>query len=478
MNKRRIECIFLFLFLSGLFVVRLFAASHLELSADEAYYFQWSKTLSFCYPDHPPMVAWLIRLGTTIAGETPVGVRLMSIVLGFGGGWITYLICLELRLSHSQSVLCAALENILLMPAVGALLVTPDVPLAFNWLLAILLLTKLYKRPSAQYIYMLVIPLGAACYSKHNGILLLFVIGLTCLSSQALRNYSKKVHLWVALLVYIALLLPWLLAEYQLGFPSIIHQSAHAYGALPGNDVPIYLFPIRWIELLLGQFSLLSPLVFIWCIRFLWTTPYRNSSYIPSVLGLLIPIGTTMLVAIFTHPEQNWASIGHPAAAIIAVVSVSRRPPNNKKYFWALGTVGALTTIVHLHAISPFLPLPPQRDPVMRLHGWKQLAMLSKQLPSVDAVVCDNYGVAAHLSWQLRDKSVHIPIVGINRSFQSPPPGYWLILDEIDDYGDYKLNVQCGTLTPLLPIPIYRNSELLRTIKVYRGFNCHVPEMQ
>ena len=48
-------------------------AALLPLSADEAYYWLWSKHLAAGYLDHPPAIAWLIRAGTMLFGDTRVG---------------------------------------------------------------------------------------------------------------------------------------------------------------------------------------------------------------------------------------------------------------------------------------------------------------------------------------------------------------------------------------------------------------------
>src|ERR1700761_4223881 len=70
-----------FLTILALVVLRLIAAAVTPLSFDEAYYWMWSKHLAGGYYDHPPMVALLIRAGTMLAGDTPLGVRLVSILL-------------------------------------------------------------------------------------------------------------------------------------------------------------------------------------------------------------------------------------------------------------------------------------------------------------------------------------------------------------------------------------------------------------
>src|SRR6201991_5312837 len=65
----------------ALVVLRLVAAAWTPLTFDEAYYWMWSKHLAGGYYDHPPMVAYVIRAGTLIAGDTEFGVRLVSILL-------------------------------------------------------------------------------------------------------------------------------------------------------------------------------------------------------------------------------------------------------------------------------------------------------------------------------------------------------------------------------------------------------------
>src|SRR3954468_23640527 len=65
----------------GLVALRLVAAALTPITFDEAYYWMWSKHLAGGYYDHPPLVALVIRLRTLIAGDTELGVRLVSILL-------------------------------------------------------------------------------------------------------------------------------------------------------------------------------------------------------------------------------------------------------------------------------------------------------------------------------------------------------------------------------------------------------------
>lgn len=62
--------------------LRMVLAAKLPLVADEAYYWEWSRHLAFGYFDHPPAIAWLIAFGTTIFGDTTLGVRFFPVLCG------------------------------------------------------------------------------------------------------------------------------------------------------------------------------------------------------------------------------------------------------------------------------------------------------------------------------------------------------------------------------------------------------------
>ncbi|MEI6857911.1 glycosyltransferase family 39 protein [Psychrilyobacter sp.] len=67
------------IFLVGITVLRLAIGSYLNLSDDEAYYLLWSRNLGMSYYDHPPLIAYLIRLITSIFGENNFSVRFVSV---------------------------------------------------------------------------------------------------------------------------------------------------------------------------------------------------------------------------------------------------------------------------------------------------------------------------------------------------------------------------------------------------------------
>jgi 4-amino-4-deoxy-L-arabinose transferase-like glycosyltransferase len=50
--------------------LRVIYANAFDLRNDEAYYWTWSKENVLSFLDHPPMIAWFIRFGTAIFGDT------------------------------------------------------------------------------------------------------------------------------------------------------------------------------------------------------------------------------------------------------------------------------------------------------------------------------------------------------------------------------------------------------------------------
>ena len=86
-----------------LLLLRGVMAAALPLSADEAYYWLWSLHPAFGYFDHPPMIAWLIRAGTFVLGDTPLGVRAAGMVLSLPATWFVWRIAAALILKDEDA---------------------------------------------------------------------------------------------------------------------------------------------------------------------------------------------------------------------------------------------------------------------------------------------------------------------------------------------------------------------------------------
>jgi len=74
----------LLLVIGGLTILRLFTASYTQLIPEEAYYWTYAQHPALSYFDHPPMVAWAVRAGTMVFGNTELGVRFVNFLAWIG----------------------------------------------------------------------------------------------------------------------------------------------------------------------------------------------------------------------------------------------------------------------------------------------------------------------------------------------------------------------------------------------------------
>jgi len=469
--------------IAGLTGLRLVLAAEIGLAPDEAYYWQWSSDLALTYPDHPPLVAWLIRLGTAIVGESSLGVRLMFVLTGIPAAILVYRIGRALELDPAMSAVSAVLATLLPAPAVASLLATPDTPLGLCWLVAALALARLASTAAPKNWYVLGCALGLGLLSKHTAVLLIPAVLLAVFLAQRIRADLRTVHPWLALVLALVIASPYLVAELGAESPSFALQLQHLSGDLPtGEATGLAAIPLRLGALIGGQLGLLTPLVALMVVVLLVRRRPLAPGWRVSVSLVLLPMLATAVAAIFVHPEQNWAALGHPLAALLAIGAVTlplRDGSTANRTAWSLSllfSVALLTGLVHWHATGPLLPLPADRDPVSRLRGWSGLAALDSELARSDAAVCDNYGLAAELAWHTRRVSSPPPIVGQDRA-HDPPGENWLLLEERNDWSGAELAVSCDAIEPIRELQLARDDgEPIRTIALSRGRGCRPAE--
>jgi dolichol-phosphate mannosyltransferase len=103
-----------------------------ELIHEEAYYWNYAQHLDIGYLDHPPMVAWIIHLGTMLFGDTEFGVRIGAFVCWLATAFFSYKLTYRI---FEKTVAINAVMLIATLPAffgVG-LLMTPDASLVACW---------------------------------------------------------------------------------------------------------------------------------------------------------------------------------------------------------------------------------------------------------------------------------------------------------------------------------------------------------
>ena len=133
-----------FLLAGGLFLLRTLYAPWCELFPEEAYYWNYAQHLDIGYLDHPPMVAWLIWLGTKTFGQGEWGVRIGALLCSLGTSFFTYRLTAVLSRDRRAAWTAAALVQGLPYFFMAGWLMTPDAPLTACWAATLYFLSRVF----------------------------------------------------------------------------------------------------------------------------------------------------------------------------------------------------------------------------------------------------------------------------------------------------------------------------------------------
>jgi hypothetical protein len=299
--------------------LRLVAAAFTPLTFDEAYYWMWSKHLAGGYYDHPPMVALVIRAGTLIAGDTELGVRLVSILLALPMSFAVYQAAAILLGGTRVAATAAILLNVTLMAAVGTMIVTPDAPLLVAASFLIFALAKVLQTGRGAWWLAVGAAAGAAVLSKYTALFFGPAILIWLIVVPKLRHWLWSPWLYLGGLVALLLFAPVILWNADHHWVSFIKQMGRAR---------IEDFRPAFIaELAPTQIAFATPLVFILGAMGLHALArYRAGAMAARVLVNVM--FWTIVVYFAWHSlharvEANWFAPVYPAFAIAAAVAAT-----------------------------------------------------------------------------------------------------------------------------------------------------------
>lgn len=129
--------------------LRIVYQGSIDLIPQEAYYWNYAQHPALGYLDHPPMVAWLIWLGTSVFGDNEFGVRIVSTF-----AWLTiaYFVFRLTKNLFGQTAAFLALMLVSVLPfyfLIG-ILTTPDAPLTAAWAGALYFLERALRAKDAR----------------------------------------------------------------------------------------------------------------------------------------------------------------------------------------------------------------------------------------------------------------------------------------------------------------------------------------
>ncbi|MBP9838771.1 MAG: glycosyltransferase family 39 protein, partial [Proteobacteria bacterium] len=394
-TKQNADKIFLISFLLlGSIQFLILQNNPFDLSPDETHYWEWSKRLDLSYYSKGPLIAYLIRIGTAIFGDTELGVRFPSFVLHQ-----IFLICFYLfaRRLYSPGIAVSvwfAVRAMLIFSQMG-MLMTTDAPAALSWLLALMAIYEVIveKRKDAWIYFSLAVGVGIlAKYtvaSLYLSVLLIFIFD----SRQRKLFFSWQFVFSLFLLLFIVS--PVFIWNYQHNWVNFSHNSGHLVKAGEIRFAPKYFF-----QLILGQLGLVSP-VFFYLILLstikaskIWVYKVRDERLEIFLISFL-PLFVLLLLLSFTKSiYANWP-LPLYIGGLLLVAELAQKncfPKLKAEKLYLMGLILSffITALVHLPFYGFSLGLPATILPTKRLVGWHELSKkVAEQFVASEGL--DNY---------------------------------------------------------------------------------------
>jgi 4-amino-4-deoxy-L-arabinose transferase-like glycosyltransferase len=411
-----------------LIVIRGAVAAMLPLSADEAYYWLWSRHLAAGYFDHPPMIAWLIKAGTAPFGDTPFGVRFAGVVLSLPASWFVWRGAAGILKDEDRAALAALLFNLTLMVTVELLAATPDMPSVVTAAAFVYFLMRVQVTSKGAYWLGAGIAAGLGLLSKFSMLFLGAGAFAWLLADRNARRWLVTPWPWTAAVLALAIFTP-----------NLFWQARHHWEtfAFQFGRLSTAHFTLRFLgEFLAAQFGLATPLIFVLMVVGLWRATRLSSDRF--LLALLAWVGLCYFLehALHDRVQGNWPCFLYPVLAILAAdafavpASSSEAIGHQKSGWWRkISMIAAPLAAVFLlaaYAQALYAPLPLRKDPVARLLGRDfapigEVAAALVKAHLAGAVLTTDYETTA---W-LRFTQPGIPVIQINepeRYPDAPPP--------------------------------------------------------
>lgn len=363
----------------GLTALRLVVAGAVHLTEDESYYRLWAQHLQFGYFDHPPMIAWWIRAGSLIAGDTPLGVRLLPALASGLNTWLIGDLARRLGAEPPTAFRAALWYNATLTVCLGGMLAIPDAPASLFWTLTLCALVRAWPQMKLGWWAAAGVAAGLGVLSKYSALFLAPGVVLWLLLTPGGLAALRRPAPWLAALLAALLFSVNILWNAQNHWESFDKQF--------GRVAPQGLAPAHLAEFLGAQFFLLTPLIAIFAGLGVWRAWRERRSPETPHLMLLVATSTPFVAYLALHSlhdrvQGHWPVPVFGALAICAAVAAPKGEGLAARLARALTpaigfAIGAAAVLILATPVPTILG---PRDPMLAVRGWPQFARDVEQL--------------------------------------------------------------------------------------------------
>lgn len=356
---------------SVLAVSLLFLAAHLAIAAwvplfdDEAYYALWARALAPGYYDHPPMIAYMIRMGTSLFGETTLGIRLFP-VMGFvvSGYLVGDIVRRMSGGAVGLSTLATTLHQLGLPVFALGSFATPDAPSTLFWVAALWAAIQATNTPPATRSATLWwactgLLMGLGGLSKFTNAFLAFGLLGYLVGTLKGRAFLGTRLPYLAAAAAMLPLLPYLVWNLQNDWLGLERQGARLVASG---------FSARY----LGEYAALvllapTPLVSWFAFRALKALPEGSALLVWSSVPLLLYFAYH---ATHAPVQANWIV---PLQALFAILATFGLARAQSPRLWTRATI-AIASLMSVGlvatAFNPVIPIGTTDNPPNQTRGW------------------------------------------------------------------------------------------------------------
>jgi 4-amino-4-deoxy-L-arabinose transferase-like glycosyltransferase len=331
-------------------VFRLAYAPWVPLTSDELMHWEWSRHPALGYPEHPPLIAWLIAISTSVFGTSGWSVRLVPIVAS------TVMFAAAFRLGRELFGERAAFLGLVPLMSTpiynaGGILANTDGLLACFWTLTVYAVKRAVvdERPRA-WIAAGVLA-GLALLSKLAAIFLIPATALFLALTPRGRVWLKRPGPYLALAISLLAFLPPLIWNARHDWFTISMRVGHQ--ATEG-------FTLAYLAELIGaQLLVVTPLLFGWVVWGLFASLRGRSDPRLALLGsyMAVPFLFYTGYSVFARAGIHWPAIGYVTGFLAAGALTATRLRSR----WVAPSLSlACLPAVVLSGLLYFIPAFPQ----------------------------------------------------------------------------------------------------------------------
>ncbi len=299
------------------FRVVMLAFNRTDLFVDEAQYWLWGQEMALGYYSKPPLIGWVIRASTELAGsDAPFWVRLPAPLFHMATALILGAIAAP-RAGHRAAIWVTATYVTLPMVTVGSLLISTDTIMVPFLALAFWAWLRCLDRGGVVgWAALAGLSLGVAFMAKYAAIYFIICAALAALASWRARpGWRPAAAGLVTFLIAISPNIYWNLAN---GLTTVEHTLDNAdWVRAPGERASLNLAGLA--EFLAAQFMVFGPVLFAGLL--ILALRYRRCDTGRQMLLLFsLPIlGIVCVQALLSQAYPNWAATAYLAGTLAVV---------------------------------------------------------------------------------------------------------------------------------------------------------------